>query len=138
MANSELRYLVYTGLGLGREPATEFGDGRGVKWNTHDRKVRALPADKAAQILQQHPADFKEALTLEQAAVKWSIKADRMEALADKSTGVHGETYYPKGGEPVTVVVLDDETEAGIAKERKAAKKAAEADQPAKAAKKGK
>jgi len=62
MANSELRYLVYTGLGLGREPATEFGDGRGVKWNTHDRKVRALPADKAAQILQQHPADFKEAL----------------------------------------------------------------------------
>lgn len=127
MSDPERRYLVYVGLGLGREPRTEMNDGtgRGVKWNTHDRKVRDLPADLAADILRQHPQDFVEAITPEQAAIKWSIPSDTLAGLAAKGA-VHGETYYPKDGEPMPVIVLDSDTDDGIAKQRKAAKKAAD------------
>ncbi len=122
MSEPDTKLLAYVGRKLGSEPVTTLRGGNfHVTWSRLSRTVRAVPAEDAADLLRRNPGQFAEALTLPQAAVKWSIKADRLTELGDKlTTG----SYQRKGEEPQIVVLLDEHTQAGIDAEHKRAAKA--------------
>jgi hypothetical protein len=106
--------ICYVGGGQGPEPRTHlqstFAE---VAWNLSDRKVRMIPEPDALSLLRENPQDFRRCVPLADGYA--GMSADQLAAMA-KAGSIHVEEFNPKAGaDPVPVLVLDDETAAGIA-----------------------
>lgn len=108
-------YLCYVGRGLGSAPMTMLqGGDRHVQWNRFDKRVRKLSGVDAAHVLQQHPGQFVRAMPLDALATALGIDVARLDKLG-KAGAIHVEVYTPAQGDTLTVVVLDEWTDQGVA-----------------------
>lgn len=107
------RPICYVGHGLGSQPFTATDTaGKGIVWNTSDRRVRMVPSDVADELLRHHPADFRECAPLDKGYGE--LDADKLGELAKdgKATIV---LYSPKGGsDQIPMLVLDEATMAAV------------------------
>lgn len=120
---SDSKLVAYVGRGLGSNPTTVMPGGPSIAWDRANGQVRALPAAAADMLMRDAPGQFALVDTLPEAAKRYSLKADRLAKLADLGK-LHVATYRKRGEEPAVVVILDEQTKAGIDAEHERAAKA--------------
>lgn len=121
MSDPAIQLLAYVGRGFGSKAQTVLPDKRAIEWERWT--VRPVPAEFAADLMRESPGQFALVDTLPDAAKRYSLKADRLAKLGELGK-VRLATYRKRGEEPVSVLILDEHTKAGVDAEHERAAKA--------------